>query len=623
MQLKNCLSILLCLLLFTLAIQTNSFASDIIIRNGFVSIDAMPSARVYKDKTMNASVIEVKKLSAEFEEVNEPQYNAAFEKVHYWFHNKITNQSSSPKEIIYDVSDPHVNELELFVFHKDTLVFQSKKTGDFYPFPERDFLHRTFNWPFDFGAGESYDFYLKVNMHTESILIPVEIWDSDAHRSHMSKQSLIFGVMIGLLVLYLFSALILWILYREYIHLYFLLYVLSNFILILGYSGIGFQYLWQYASIFQNISRPLFAGLTTIAFVFLSNEVLTIFQKAKLRLFVVGLLTTISLLILILPFYREVPKTFLRASISTYYFSILTLLSIIFVLIVLRLIKKNDFESKFFLTAFLCIFFGFGINILVLHDLIPKNHFTSMIYYYTVLLELFIFLWYMSIKVFKIKLDNQKKEIALAEEKNKALQNLVIGTENERNRIATELHDGVGIDLAMADMKLKQIEDEKDVPIKDIRDLVQKVGSDMRNISHQLSTVMLKKTGLTKAVQNLALKLNETSDTRYFVSIANKSIEGLEDSTKLHLFRIIQEAIKNIEHHANATKAFVSVHSDNEEITIVIRDNGIGISNIDNYGIGIENMKSRASLINADLEISSKTDKGCLITVVVKVEASI
>jgi signal transduction histidine kinase len=606
-------------LLFLLYFPICLIAQDIEIKIdvNFKKVDAIPYAKVYKDSTLFADIEELRLKTDQFVQIKETQYNAAFEKVHYWFYNRVNNLTDGEFKVIYDVADPHINELQLFIYKNDSLFFDSGLQGDYMPYDSREYKLRTFSWPVTLKTSATYDFFLKVNMHTEPILIPIEIWEQNQHKSHLSTQSLYFGILIGLFVIYILCSIALWIIYKEKIHLYFYIYVVANFFLILGYSGIGYQYIWTYSSILHNISRPLFVGITCIAFIFFSNQVLQFFELKRTGRLIKTLTAIIFILACILPFYRELPKSILRLSITIYYMSMLVIFFLIFVMMIKRLLSQNDFDSKFFLAAFLCLFIGFGINILVLHDIIPKNHLTSLIYYYTVVLELFIFLCYMSIKVFKIKLDNQQKELALTTERNNALNNLIIGTERERNRIATELHDSVGIDLSMADLKLKQHQNQKNINISAIRGLIQKVSTEMRNISHNLSTIQLKNIGLTKAIQQLALNLNKNSSTRYFLTIDNLNVETISEEFQLHIYRIIQECLNNIEKHAQAKKTHISLITEDESHLIIIRDDGIGMNEAESQGIGLNNIKSRVKLMSGHISISSKTDVGTLVTITI------
>ena len=96
----------------------------------------------------------------------------------------------------------------------------------------------------------------------------------------------------------------------------------------------------------------------------------------------------------------------------------------------------------------------------------------------------------------------------------------------------------------------------------------------------------------------------------------DEALENINILTKMHLYRIIQEALNNINRHAEATKIILKLTIENKKLKLTIIDNGIGfnISKV-KKGIGIKNMYNRVAAIDGKIEILSKKNTGTTIHV--------
>jgi two-component system, NarL family, sensor kinase len=194
--------------------------------------------------------------------------------------------------------------------------------------------------------------------------------------------------------------------------------------------------------------------------------------------------------------------------------------------------------------------------------------------------------------------------------------------EDERRRIAAELHDGVGQVLSCALMNLNGL--FKTLPMKIDQAalaerslaLVTESYDEMRAISHQMMPNALSKKGLTHALKELVSKMDGKG-----LSV-NLDISGLitlpGPLTETALYRVIQEALNNVIKHARATKVYISLISDAEGISVTIEDDGCGfdVSELDGKkGIGLKNIQSRIEFLKGTVEFESKPGKGTLLVI--------
>ncbi len=222
-----------------------------------------------------------------------------------------------------------------------------------------------------------------------------------------------------------------------------------------------------------------------------------------------------------------------------------------------------------------------------------------------VLLSLLTFLLYRN-RLGKIKRnEDQKTNQALFE-----------GEQNERIRIARDLHDSVGQMLSLVKMNLSA--QEQNPENEKIQDLVDKTISEVRNVSHNLIPEELN-FGIFSALENLADKVNTSKETRMEIHIP-KEIRTIkfERQNELSIYRIVQEVVNNMVKHANASLIGLSIEKVENSLKIAIEDNGNGmdINTLKNTkGIGWKNINARINMMDGKIKIRSEKLSGTQIEI--------
>ncbi|WP_424962653.1 sensor histidine kinase [Ekhidna sp.] len=172
--------------------------------------------------------------------------------------------------------------------------------------------------------------------------------------------------------------------------------------------------------------------------------------------------------------------------------------------------------------------------------------------------------------------------------------------EEERNRLGTELHDGVGAMLSSIKLNLQVANKKNDVSqLKPVLGHLDETITQVRNISHQMMPIILKKYGIKRAIEDL---FGKTTNSSLSLSITNWVDPPLDESQALMLYRIVQELVNNSLKHADASVVELSIRKEKSKIIISYVDNGKGfpenvLQNSD--GIGLLNVKNRAQTIGA------------------------
>ncbi|HLP13905.1 MAG TPA: sensor histidine kinase [Flavobacteriales bacterium] len=219
--------------------------------------------------------------------------------------------------------------------------------------------------------------------------------------------------------------------------------------------------------------------------------------------------------------------------------------------------------------------------------------------------------WYFNRK----RLQNQKQFAqSLAEEREKSLQQTLLAQEEERQRIAKDLHDGIVQDLAVIKMNLDQvstsISNEQKNNFNIAKENLEKTTKEVREISHQMMPTALRELGLVPALEDNLQKILPLNNMTYeFFSRGLE--ERLPEKIEISLYRISQELLNNVIKHSKATHVSLSITKVNKFITMHFEDNGKGFdTNKKSNGIGLTSLQSRVKIVNGEIRYESGENSG-------------
>jgi signal transduction histidine kinase/ligand-binding sensor domain-containing protein len=204
-------------------------------------------------------------------------------------------------------------------------------------------------------------------------------------------------------------------------------------------------------------------------------------------------------------------------------------------------------------------------------------------------------------------------------------ERLMKAQEQERIRIAGELHDGVMQEMLAVTMMLgtakRCIADDSPAQpaFEKMQQKLIKVGTDLRQLSHDLHPPMLQQTGLPKALEGYCAEFADSSG----ISIAcqaDGSASELSRGAALALFRILQEALGNVAKHARPSHVSVRLHRTRDEVSLTIGDDGIGFDRARltaSGGLGLITMRERATQLNGKFTVESAEGQGTTVTVTI------
>ena len=227
--------------------------------------------------------------------------------------------------------------------------------------------------------------------------------------------------------------------------------------------------------------------------------------------------------------------------------------------------------------------------------------------------------------VYRLKTSLDRRHAA----QEKITRQLILSQENERHRVASELHDGLGQDLLLMKNHLGMLA-EKVTPdvskqLLEISTFTSQAIAEVRSISHALRPSALEQVGLTKAIEWMVDQIAQTSTAKYSSELEN--IDGvLKADMEINLYRIAQEALNNVIKHSQATEVIVQLAREPEAIVVSVFDNGRGFEKKSSErngsvhgGFGLSNMAERAKVLGGRIEIQSNAGGGTRLTLQVPI----
>lgn len=224
-----------------------------------------------------------------------------------------------------------------------------------------------------------------------------------------------------------------------------------------------------------------------------------------------------------------------------------------------------------------------------------------------------------SFNIMSEQLKIQKEQIQI--DKKNRLSSIIDAQEKERQRLSRDLHDGLGQMLMAIKMKIEQAKANSEKSkqyIIDSLELIKNTIADLRAISNDLMPSVLINFGLKDGMQKLCRDSAESSGIIINFECNNIDNLRIENKEQIYIYRIIQELVNNILKHSKAANAEIIVNYAGDNLSILLKDDGIGFETNRNYtGNGLNNISDRVELLNGKLEINSKLNLGTEINITI------
>ncbi|MCW5960241.1 MAG: hypothetical protein KIS76_08755 [Pyrinomonadaceae bacterium] len=212
----------------------------------------------------------------------------------------------------------------------------------------------------------------------------------------------------------------------------------------------------------------------------------------------------------------------------------------------------------------------------------------------------------------------------IADAKTNFSRRLIESQENDRKRIANELHDGLGQNLVViknrAMLGIRKGDDPERV-LKELNEISESAVlalEEVREITGNLRPQLLDRLGLTKALIAMCKQISGVIELESDIA----SIDGrFSENEEINIYRIVQESLNNVLKHSGAKIASVKISRSDSSVSILIEDNGNGFdadtAGTTHGGLGLVGLRERVDLLNGELKIDSKIGEGTKIRITI------
>lgn len=203
--------------------------------------------------------------------------------------------------------------------------------------------------------------------------------------------------------------------------------------------------------------------------------------------------------------------------------------------------------------------------------------------------------------------------------------------EDERRRIARELHDEAGQLLTSLLVGLRSLSDARQLKAaktqaKTMREIASKAIAELSRLARGLHSSVLDDLGLETAIRRYLDEFSETHNIASTLDFETNTLVALASDAQLNIYRIVQEALTNVARHSQANRVQVTFKQDESNLLITISDNGRGLSQTERQAarsrhLGIESMRERAAIMGGDLQVISEPQHGLKVVVRIPLNA--
>jgi len=440
----------------------------------------------------------------------------------------------------------------------------------------------------------------------ELFYFPAKIYKGDYFDKLAAKKNNFFGIFQGIFIFIIFFNLIIYLATLEKIYLFYLFYAL--FIGLFALNEVG-----SLAHIFNGVSFiNFFSGLTFLfigfaAWLLLMNNFLSLKKTNTWIYTLTWCLVFIDILFSALPYTDVFFKDGLPLAMQKIYQSGITVLfavNLIFIVTtnIIR-INQKDKLAIMYAIANIPVIAGTLIYYTNYYNITNLQFGWSNPIALGLSIETFLLSLGFVYRYDLITKDKQNLLLDINRNQQELIKQIIITQETERQRIAEDLHDELGGNLAALKMTMQSFRLPHEQTTH-LADLIDKTSENSRNISHNLMPPEFNKTKFIELLEIHYRHLTQTSNIHFHFFYTGYNIYFIKED-ELIIYRIIMELTNNIIKHSGASEATIQLIYDEKELTLMTEDNGKGIMPEKNSGMGLRNVRTRVSFLNGKINIDS------------------
>ena len=532
--------------------------------------------------------------------------NKGFVRSIYWLAIPVENTLSNNQNLEAGISNGGIFRLEFYFVSDSGHLISHYITGTNYDFDSRPIANRHFYFPINLTPLSNTVIFYRIDMRGNGFDIPLEIVGKNYIEQKERSANLFYAFFSGWMVFVVFLSLVTFLWLKDKVYIFYCLYVASGCLFFIGDGNFDFELLYPHWPALATIS-PTIYGLSLCFFMLLFMRDFLQLKTSHANLFALSRTWALSLIlaIILLP-CAYVFSTNISLRIFVFGYCIVSVFGawgLQIYCIVQRILDKYK-PAFLYGAAIIFVFLGAAIYLLhvlnIVPDLVPAFIYVSLGFTIEIIILSFALIYSFSFH----KAKHHQLSVTLAQKQLNFSRQLIELQEQEQKRIAEDLHDELGGNLAAIKMNLQSLQLPDEGLSINIIKLIDNASDNARHIAHNLMPPEFAKTKLCDLLQAFFNYLrNENAIHFHFHSSGENNHFNKGDD--LMIYRIIMELTNNILKHSGATDATVQLIYYDTYLEIMAEDNGKGFSNDLSTGMGITNIESRVNYLQGKMTIDT------------------
>lgn len=523
----------------------------------------------------------------------------------YWFRFRVLVPSgATERSHLLQLSNRGINELELFIDQGGRLVSLGRM-GDNYPFSRRAYASVYFTFPLPAGP-DTTTYFLYCDKRNENLNLRIYLFPASELRRLEQRSNVFLGFFGGVLLMALIVSLILLAIFRDRLNLAYTGYILAVAYLLMAYEGVDFQLIYPNHPFYADITRYVASSVALGMMIFVMQLFCNQREGGSRFLFTANVFKYLSFVAIPLTFiiYIYFPGAGLKKIHFIFFMLIQTGGTLIVFISCMERVLQRYMPAIFYLTAVTLSLFA-GINAMLLElGLIHRDAFAPHLMQWCFTLEVVLISAGIIHRVQLVIRENRKLSNEMVELKLNSIRQLLATQQEERMRIAGDLHDLTGAQLAVLKLRVDRLPVDPE-RLREILTMIDELAESSRNIAHDLRTAALHEFDLSEVVSQHLRRLNETQPI-IFQFVQSGTPRDLPEAAELAVYKIIMELVTNILRHSGATEAIVQFTFQDDGLELLVEDDGVGIGQTYKAGLGISNIRHRIEQMKGRFHLDTR-----------------
>ncbi|RYF66838.1 MAG: hypothetical protein EOO39_22335, partial [Cytophagaceae bacterium] len=506
----------------------------------------------------------------------------------HWLYIKLHNPTNAPPKtrLMLEIEYANIDELQLFEVGEDSIQ-TTGSTGDRFPYAQRAYQNNNYVFPISLRAGQQTEYYLRVKQPHAILSFSMQLWHRPAFVTSDRTEYFLWGIYVGIICMVLVLNIVMLLALRDWIYVWYSLYLHFVTMHIFSDSGLGFQYLWptvpylnEFSPVYLYVWATMVTQITFMQFFIHQNR-----HNSRVygwvNAFKIGV--TLALAASIAVHWLKIPGR------ETYMYQVESIATTCFVpmmalLMVLSLYEKSRIKHpdgrvvRYYTYALAVQFSGYVLvafmNFCQVRGwALPFDMESYVVMGLSVLIDLLFFTYGLTYRYTQAKETNQQLELDLLNNQQVAQQQIITSLETERQRLAQDLHDDIGPLLATAKGYLSRLFRTQPLPpLQQAQSLIDEAADELRTLSHQLLPRHLTEQPVVDAIAEVSRKLGSRGVPVRFMSLGKT--RPLGQQCEQLLFSMATQLIRIARQHPQVTEVLVQLLYHDDQVNLSVEDDG-------------------------------------------------